>query len=91
MISRSAKMKLITPPKLMPPFHSTTASGMLPTEHTNVSIAITGPMIGPQTAATAGSLDTKSVCQKLFGTHAASAPAIRKPSARSWAMLAISV
>jgi hypothetical protein len=28
---RSAKIKATTPPKLMPPFHSTAASGMLPT------------------------------------------------------------
>src|ERR1039458_9677586 len=33
-MSRSAKMKATTPPKLMPPFHSTTASGTFPIEHT---------------------------------------------------------
>src|SRR6267378_3169562 len=37
---RSAKMNEITPPKLMPPFHSTAASGTLPIEHTNDRIAI---------------------------------------------------
>src|SRR6266852_1757073 len=42
MMIRSAKMKLITPPKLMPPFHSTTASGMLPTEHTKLSSEMIG-------------------------------------------------
>ena len=43
-------MKLITPPKLMPPFHSTAASGTLPIEQTKLRIATTGPMIGPQIA-----------------------------------------
>src|SRR5215472_17401217 len=31
---RSAKMNAITPPKLIPPFHSTAASGTFPTEQT---------------------------------------------------------
>ena len=47
-MSRSAKMKLITPPKLMPPFHSTTANGMLPTEHTKLSMEMIGATIGSQ-------------------------------------------
>ena len=34
---RSAKMKLMTPPKLIPPFHSTAASGTLPIEQTKLS------------------------------------------------------
>ena len=34
---RSAKMNATTPPKLMPPFHSTAASGTLPIEQTNAS------------------------------------------------------
>src|SRR5438132_543572 len=50
-ISRSAKMKLITPPKLIPPFHSTAASGTFPTEHTNDAIETRGPTTGPQGAA----------------------------------------
>ena len=45
---RSAKMNAITPPKLMPPFHSTAASGTFPTEHTNDSTATSGPTSGPQ-------------------------------------------
>ena len=36
---RSAKMNAITPPKLMPPFHSTAASGTFPIEQTKLSIA----------------------------------------------------
>ncbi len=46
---RSAKTKDTTPPKLMPPFHSTPASGTLPIEQTKLSTAMTGPTTGPQT------------------------------------------
>ena len=46
---RSAKMKAITPAKLMPPDHSTAASGTLPTEQTKLSTAMIGPMNAPQT------------------------------------------
>lgn len=46
----SAKRKLTTPPKLMPPFHTTPASGMLPTEQTDDSIATSGPTSGSQNA-----------------------------------------
>ena len=51
---RSAKMNATTPPKLMPPFHSTTASGTLPTEQTKDRIATSGPMIGPHSFAASG-------------------------------------
>jgi len=37
-------MKATTPPKLMPPFHRTAASGIFPTEQTNEMIATNGPM-----------------------------------------------
>ncbi|CFR86420.1 Uncharacterised protein [Mycobacterium tuberculosis] len=47
-------MNAMTPPKLMPPFHSTAASGTLPIEQTNETMATMGPMIGPQTADQAG-------------------------------------
>ncbi len=40
---RSAKMKLITPPKLMPPCQSAAAIGTLPTEHTQLMKAMNGP------------------------------------------------
>jgi hypothetical protein len=43
-----------TPPKLIPPFHSTAASGMFPTEHTKEIIATKGPIIGPQNQACVG-------------------------------------
>ena len=45
---RSAKMKAITPPKLMPPFQSTAASGTFPIEQTKLTIATSGPISGPQ-------------------------------------------
>jgi hypothetical protein len=44
----------ITPPKLMPPFQRTAASGMFPTEHTNETTATSGPTIGPQNDASKG-------------------------------------
>ena len=40
---RSAKTKLITPPKLIPPFHKAAARGTLPTEHTKLIRAMNGP------------------------------------------------
>src|SRR5438309_4428150 len=80
---RSAKMKLITPPKLIPPFHSTTARGTFPTEQTKLSMEITGPISGLQNSFSAGWLVRKNACHQLFGTQAASAPAIRKPSPMS--------
>ena len=51
---RSAKMNATTPPKLIPPFHSTTASGTLPIEQTNERIATTGPISGPHSFAASG-------------------------------------
>jgi len=39
---RSAKMNAVTPAKLMPPFHSTAASGTLPIEHKNEITATNG-------------------------------------------------
>ena len=38
-------MNAITPPKPIPPDHSTAASGTFPTEQTNVTIATSGPTI----------------------------------------------
>src|SRR6476646_9715967 len=40
-ISKSAKMKLTTRPRLMPPFHRTPARGTLPIEQTKLKIATT--------------------------------------------------
>jgi hypothetical protein len=55
MISRSAKMNETTPPKLIPPFHYTPASGTLPIEHTKLRMLTTGPISGPHTLAHSGS------------------------------------
>ena len=76
-------MNEITPPKLMPPFQSTAASGTLPIEQTNESIATNGPTSGPQIIATRGWPTRKNDCQKRSGTHAASAPARSSPPATS--------
>src|SRR6266571_8774566 len=81
---RSAKMKAITPPKLMPLFHNTAASGTLPTEQTNEMIAMNGPTIGPQNFENSGWELRKNDRQKLVGTNTASAPAIRRPPATSF-------
>ena len=70
---RSAKMKLITPPKLMPPCQSTAASGTLPTEQTKLTMATSGPTSGPSMRASAGSLLKKKARQKDSGTQAAKA------------------
>ena len=67
-------MKLITPPKLMPAFQRTAASGTLPIEQTKLSIATMGPMIGPQIAASVSFPSMKKRSQKVVGTHAAIAP-----------------
>src|SRR6266511_2567521 len=76
---RSAKMNASTPPKEMPPFQRIAARGTFPIEQTNEMIATRGPIAGPQNFASVGCPSRKSDCQKLSGTHAASAPAIRSP------------
>src|SRR5260221_8488144 len=77
---RSAKMKLTTPPKLIPPRHNTAASGTLPTEQTKLTMATSGPTNGPSIFASVGLLVKKNARQKESGTHAASAPAMSSPS-----------
>src|SRR5690348_8130781 len=80
---RSAKIKATTPPKLMPPFHSTAASGMLPTEQTKEITAASGPISGPHSVARIGWSARKKDCQNVLGTQAASAPAIKRPPTMS--------
>ena len=80
---RSPKMKAITPPKLIPPFQSTAASGMFPTEQTKLSTATAGPITGPQNLAAVGWCVRKSDCHHESGTQAASAPATTSPIAMS--------
>jgi len=84
-------MKLITPPKLIPPFHSTAASGTFPMEHTNDAIETRGPTTGPQSAATRGSPLRKNARQNSTGTHAPRAPAMRRPPAMSFQIAAQSI
>src|SRR5205823_1627680 len=83
MTIRSAKMNAITPPKLMPLFHSTAASGTLPTEQTNEMTATSGPTSGPHNNANVGWRTKKNDFQNSLGTQAPSAPAISKPAATS--------
>src|ERR1700738_1813505 len=83
MTIRSANMNAMTPPKLMPPFQSTAASGIFPTEQTNEMTATSGPTIGPHNLATSGWSTRKNDCQNSAGTQAASAPAISRPPTMS--------
>ena len=80
---RSANRNAITPPKLIPPFHSTAASGMFPTEQTKETIATMGPINGPTIFDPTGSAAKKKACQNSLGTQAARAPAINRPRAMS--------
>src|SRR2546430_11086897 len=82
-MSRSAKMNATTPPKLIPPFQSTAASGTLPIEQTKDSIATIGPTIGPHSAESTGWPVRKKLRQKDSGTQAPIAPAISRPVIRS--------
>src|SRR6058998_590304 len=88
---RSAKMNASTPPKLMPPFQRTAASGTLPTEQTKLITATSGPTSGPQNLANVSWLENKKDSQNEFGTQAASAPAIRRPPTMSFQIAAESI
>jgi hypothetical protein len=90
-ISRSAKMNASTPPKLMPPFQSTAASGTLPIEQTKLMIATPGPMSGPQNLASVAWCSKKRLRQNESDTQAARAPAISRPPKTSRATAAQSI
>ena len=79
-IIRSPKINAMTPPKLMPPFHKTAASGALPIEQVNDATAISGPIMGPRNFATVGSVLKNSVCHNSVGTSAPSVPEISRPT-----------
>src|SRR5690242_1561658 len=87
---RSAKMNEITPPKLIPPDHSTAASGTLPIEQTKLAAAITGPITGPHQRA-AGCPARNRCDQNESGIQAAAAPAISSPMAMSRSTAAHSI
>jgi hypothetical protein len=57
-------MKAITPPKLMPPFQSTAASGTFPIEQTKEMTATNGPTSGPQNLANVSWPEKKNDSQK---------------------------
>ncbi len=72
-------MNAITPAKLMPPDHSTAASGMFPTEQTKLSTAISGPMSAPQTVCTSGGAPVRNRLLKTLVPSCATKPASTKP------------
>ena len=74
---RSAKMKLITPPKLMPPCHSAAASGTLPIEQTKLMNAMNGPTMTFSSVVQKPCPVRKMLFQKLTGTST-----VRKPATR---------
>src|SRR6266700_3104012 len=88
---RSAKMNASTPPKEMPPFQRTAASGTFPIEQTKLRTATSGPISGPQNLAKVGRPWKKSACHHELGTQAASAPAISSPPTRSRRIAAHSI
>src|SRR6266511_6296518 len=88
---RSAKMKATTPPKLIPPFQRTAASGTFPIEQTKLITATSGPTSGPQNLAKLSWREKKNDSQKELGTQAASAPAIKRPPTMSFQIAAQSM
>src|SRR5258708_20215046 len=79
-IIKWAKIKLTTPPKLIPPLHKTAAKATLPTEQTKLKIATSGPTSGPSILASVGLLEKKNSFQNELGTHAPNAPSMSSPS-----------
>ena len=73
-------MNAITPAKLIPPDHSTAASGTLPTEQTKLSTAMTGPMNAPQIAWTAAGESLRNRPLKKSSPSSEMKPASRKPT-----------
>jgi len=79
---RSAKMKAIAPPKLMPPI----STALRPAEYSRPSIRTRdhGPTSGPNDgvptnlASNGWSMDEETDCQNSAGTQAASAPEISR-------------
>jgi hypothetical protein len=77
-------MKLITPPKLMPPCQSAAASGTFPTEQTKLIIAMKGPTITFWSDVQKPWPVAKTLCQTLTGTRTVRKPAMRYPAAISF-------
>ena len=76
---RSAKMNATTPPKLIPPFHSTAASGTLPIEQTKLSTEMTGPISGPHNLAASGWPVRKKVLPERVRHPGADGPGDQQP------------
>src|SRR5918911_4210940 len=88
---KSAKIKDMTPPKLIPPFHKTAASGTFPIEHTKEITATKGPTRTLHIDESTGWSVRKKLCQNECGTQAAKAPATRRPTTMSFQMEAQSI
>ena len=81
----------MTPPKLIPPDHSTAATGTLPTEQTNVSTAMIGPTITfSSSRGTAGALSRNSELKKSLPSSPMK-PAMTNPSTTSFHTIAQSL
>ena len=92
MMIRSAKMNEITPPKLMPPFQRTAASGTFPIEHTKLRDRDDRPDQGsPDLGERRGGRSGTVGCQNESGTQAATAPAISSPITMSRSTAAHSI
>src|SRR6266487_4017953 len=71
-------MKLITPPKLVPPCHSAAASGDVAMKQTKLIRAMNGPTTAFSRSVQMPWPWTKKACQNAFGTSVARNPAPRK-------------
>jgi hypothetical protein len=68
-------MKLITPPKLMPPCHNAAAIGTLPIEHTKLMHAMSGP-----TMTFSRLVQNPWPCMKMLFRHSIGTSTDRKPA-----------
>ncbi len=82
-------MKAMTPPKLIPPFHSTKASGTLPIEQTELGTQMTW-LITNRLAASGWPVRNRC-CQNHLVLQAPTAPAISRPSTMSRSTAAHSI
>ena len=85
-------MNETTPPKLIPPLHNRFARGMLPTEHTKLATAMSGPTQAFSINCNQpGPPLRKSAFQPPGGTRTDRKPAIRNPTAISFQSICQSI
>src|SRR5437660_5609360 len=80
----SAKKKANTPAKEIPPDHSTAASGTLPTEHTKLRTAMSGPTSTFSSVVTSGGASVTNRPLKKSLPSSPMKPAKKKPSVTSF-------